>query len=200
MARAQPANASPTPEPADTPADWLLVGRLVAAQGLRGELRALPLSDFPERFTTPGRRWLRSRDGDPREVRLVAGRPLPGKDLYAIRLEGVEDRTAAEALVNHELLVEASDRPPLPPGEFHWLDLAGLEVRPLGPDGLPQAGAIGRITDLIHAGNDLLEVELGEGDRAGQRVFIPFVAAIVPEVRVEEGWIGITPPPGLLEL
>jgi len=61
---------------------------------------------------------------------------------------------------------------------------------------------IGRVLDLIHAGNDLLEVELnaaapGSGPR---RVFIPFVEAIVPVVNLSEGWIGLTPPPGLLEL
>jgi 16S rRNA processing protein RimM len=182
------------------PAELLLVGRLVAAQGLRGELRALPLSDFPERFTQPGWRWLRNRAGDVRAVHLLAGRPLPGKDLYVVRLASIDNRTAAEAVVNQELMVDATDRPPLPPGAFHVLDLAGLEVRPLGPDGLPLAGSIGRVCDLIHGGNDLLEVELVEGDRAGQRVLIPFVEAIVPEVHLADGWIGITPPPGLLEL
>ena len=39
--------------------DWLIVGRFVGAQGLRGELRVNPASDFPERFTSPGSRWLR---------------------------------------------------------------------------------------------------------------------------------------------
>jgi len=64
----------------------------------------------------------------------------------------------------------------------------GLEVR---LEGKP----IGRVSDLIHAGNDLLEIELDS-----RKVFIPFVKAIVPEVQLEAGWIGITPPPGLLDL
>jgi 16S rRNA processing protein RimM len=34
----------------------------------------------------------------------------------------------------------------------------------------------------------------------GRRVLIPFVEAIVPQVNLQEGWIGLTPPPGLLEL
>ena len=183
----------------EPPAELLLVGRLVAAQGLRGELRVLPLSDFPERFTRSGPRWLRGRQGPARPVRLMTGRLLPGKDLYVLRLAGIDDRIAAEALVGQELLVDAADRPPLPDGEFHWLDLAGLEVRRLGAEGLTaEAPAIGRVTNLIHAGNDLLEVELS--DPPGRRVLIPFVEAIVPEVRLAEGWLGITPPPGLLEL
>lgn len=186
----------------ELPSELLVVGRFVAAQGLRGELRALPLSDFPERFTSPGPRWLRAGHGPgrqlpPRAVRLLSGRPLPGKELYVLRLDGIDDRSAAEGLVGQELLVDAADRPPLPPGQFHWLDLAGLEVRRLGPGDPAAPRAIGRVIDLIHAGNDLLEVELSD---SGRKVLIPFVQAIVPEVRVGEGWIGITPPPGLLEL
>jgi 16S rRNA processing protein RimM len=114
-----------------------------------------------------------------------------------------EVRVGAEALVGHALLVPASDRPPLAEGEFHLLDLVGLEVRLLA-DGR----GIGRVTDLLHAGNDLLEVELaaapGIGEPAEQtkprRILIPFVEPIVPEVHLGEGWLGITPPPGLLEI
>jgi 16S rRNA processing protein RimM len=186
-----PFGMSADPPPAQEPS-LLEVGRLVAPQGLHGEVRVLPLSDFPERFTSPGERWLRSRQGAIRPVHLLAGRPLPGKELYVLRLAGVDSRTAAEALVGHLLLASAADRPALEPGEFHLLDLEGLQVRLLADGSL-----IGRVRDLIHGGNDLLEVELEDGNR---RVLIPFVEAIVPEVRLEEGWIGLTPPPGLLDL
>ena len=183
----------------ETPEDLLVVGRVVAAQGLRGELRVLPLSDFPERFTTAGVRWLRRSPAAAAAVELLSGRQLPGKELFVCRFSGVDDRTAAEALVGHELLVDASERPPLAPGEFHLLDLVGLEVRLLEQPDL----TIGRVLDLLHAGNDLLEVELppaAPGHGSGRRILIPFVEAIVPTVHLEEGWIGITPPPGLLQL
>jgi 16S rRNA processing protein RimM len=170
----------------------LVVGKIVAAQGLAGEVRINPLSDFPERFTRPGPRWLRRRDGSEQPVLLLSGRQLPGKELFVVRLEGIDNRSSAEALVGQELLVPANDRPRLAPGEFHLLDLIGLEVR------LQASGErIGRVCDLLHAGNDLLDVELSAG---GQRLLIPFVEAIVPRVELAEGWIGVTPPPGLLEL
>lgn len=189
--------SSDHPAPGAAPPSGILpepleVGRLVAAQGLQGELRVLPLSDFPERFTVPGRRWLRSRQGDIREVQLRSGRRLPGKDLFVVRLEGCDDRSTAEALVGQSLLVDASDRPPLEPGEFHLLDLVGLQVRLL-----PENRPIATVTDLIHGGNDLLEIELEDG---GRRLLIPFVEAIVPEVHPQDGWVGLTPPPGLLDL
>mgnify|MGYP003331827636 CR=1 FL=1 len=121
-------------------------------------------------------------------VELLGGRQLPGKELFVVRLAGIDSREAAEALVGEQLMVRSSDRPKLAKGEFHLLDLVGLEVRLDGK-------AIGRVSDLIHAGNDLLEIEL-----ESRKVLIPFVQAIVPEVQLEAGWIGITPPPGLLDL
>ncbi|MCT0203105.1 ribosome maturation factor RimM [Synechococcus sp. CS-602] len=202
--------------------EWLVVGRVVGAQGLQGELRMLPRTDFPARFTRPGRRWLRHKRETPRQVQLLSGRQLPGRELFIVRFEGIHSREAAEALVDHDLLVSAEDRPPLAEGEFHLLDLQGLAVR-LAPEGT----VIGTVVDLIHAGNDLLEVELiapesheqppeptqDSGQAAGKtsgktsaktsaklrRVLIPFVLPIVPRVNVGEGWLEITPPPGLLD-
>jgi 16S rRNA processing protein RimM len=176
--------------------DLLVVGRCVSAQGLGGELRVLPQSDFPERFTRPGNRWLRARQGETRAVQLLAGRRLPGKELYVVRFAGINDRTAAENLVGADLLVRADDRPPLAPGEFHLLDLVGLEAR-LDADG----PAIGRVVDLLHAGNDLLDIALDASAQGpARRVLVPFVAAIVPRVEVDRGWLLLTPPAGLLEL
>jgi len=172
--------------------ELLVVGKIVAAQGLRGELRVNPLSDFPERFTKPGPRWIQLRQNPPQEVTLLSGRQLPGKELFVVRLEGINDRTAAEACVGQALLVPSGDRPKLAQGEFHLLDLVGLEVR------LLESGAVvGTVQDLIHAGNDLLEVAV---DGKQQPLWIPFVEQIVPRVELREGWIGIAPPRGLLEL
>ena len=208
-------NANPSPPPdadhlSPEGKPLLVVGTLVAAQGLAGELRILPRSDFPERFTQPGRRWLLARQGRPRAVELLGGRQLPGKSLFAVRLAGVSSRDAAEALVHQEFLVDASQRPKLAPGEFHLLDLVGLQVRLLDAAAAPSnpGEPIGRVVDLIHGGNDLLAVELapaasppaGGQPAPGRRVLIPFVEAIVPIVNLQEGWIGLTPPPGLLEL
>ena len=172
--------------------DWLPVGKIVGAQGLKGELKVNPASDFPERFTTPGPRWVRStQTSEPMQVQLQRGRQLPGRSLFIIRFEGVNDRKAAEALVGHELLVTADDRPELKDGEFHLLDLVGLEAR-LAADAAP----IGKVIDLISGGNDLLELKTADG----RSLLIPFVAAIVPEVHLTEGWLLLTPPSGLLDL
>ncbi len=170
---------------------WLTIGKIVSAQGLRGEVRVNPSSDFPERFITPGDRWIQTKNETPKKIKLTKGRKIPGKNIYVVSFEGTSDRRKAELLIGNKILVNSIDRPNLKKGEFHLLDLVGLSIR-ISIDG-PE---IGKVTNLNHAGNDLLEVKLS----TGKIVLIPFVKEIVPEININEGWLIISPPPGLLEL
>jgi len=165
---------------------------VVGAQGLGGELRVNPASDFPERFTKPGPRWLQRKGAAAQEMTLTSGRQLPGRSLFIVRFKGVDSRSAAEALVGQTLLVSSNDRPELEEGEFHLLDLVGLEARLNTHDNT----LVGTVSDLISGGNDLLEITRPDG----RKLLIPFVEQIVPEVHQKQGWLLITPPPGLLEL
>ncbi|MBE9216811.1 ribosome maturation factor RimM [Plectonema cf. radiosum LEGE 06105] len=185
---------------------WLEIGKIVAPQGLNGELRVYPDTDFPERFEVPGKRWLLRPDTtEPEEVELVKGRFLEGKNLYVIQLAGVNYRDEAEELRGCKLVVPESDRPPLGEDEYHLMDLVGLSVF------MQDSGEfIGTVVDLINAGNDLLEVRLenketrGQGDEEkipnSKTVLIPFVREIVPVVDLLNNRIEITPPTGLLEI
>jgi 16S rRNA processing protein RimM len=138
------------------PDGWLAIGTIVAPQGLDGEVRVYPDSDFPERFIEPGQRWLlRPGKIEPEPIELIEGRDIPGKGLYVLALAGIEDRKQAEALRDCVLLVPESDRPQLGEDEYHVVDLIGLAVF------LQATGeSIGTVTDVIPAGNDLLEVQL----------------------------------------
>lgn len=199
--------------------EWLEIGKIIAPQGLDGEVRVYPNSDFPERFEEPGQRWLlRPGESEPQGIELLAGRYIQGKGLYVLQLAGVEDRNQAEALRGCLLLVPQSDRPQLGEDEYHVLDLIGLEVF----NQLTQK-LVGTVVDIIPAGNDLLEVKLNQPQSAipiteqpqvitGKKrkpqpksskpktVLIPFVKAIAPIVDLQAGRIEITPPPGLLEI
>jgi len=202
--------------------DWLEIGTIVAPQGLRGELRVYPNSDFPERFEEPGQRWLqRPGDTEPQPIELLQGRFVPGKKIYVVQLAGVETREQAEALRDSRLLVPESDRPELGDDEYHVMDLLNVEVF-----NQLTGEAIGVVIDIIPAGNDLLEVKLHQQPeptaekpeapiptrtskiRKPKRkvppkpatVLIPFVKAIAPVVDLQSGRIEITPPEGLLEI
>ena len=170
---------------------WLTVGEIVAPHGLRGEVRVNPSSDFPERFLESGQRWLQDKDEEPQKIELVSGRQIPGKSIYVVSFIGIDNRNSAELLVGKKVLVNSKQRPKLEEGEFHLLDLLGLKVKLQ-----PEESEIGKITNLINAGNDLLEIELN----SGKKVLVPFVTQIVPTINLKEGWAIISPPPGLFNL
>jgi 16S rRNA processing protein RimM len=175
---------------ADRLSDWLEVGRIVASQGLKGEVRIYPDSDFPERFEQPGKRWLLCPNATaPKPIELLSGRYIPNKGLYVVQFKGVTDRNQAEALRDCRLMVPKADRPALEEGEFHVADLVGLKVFDQATQML-----VGIVTDVLAAGNDLLEVQLP----TERKVLIPFVEAIVPIVDLEQQRIEITPPTGLI--
>ncbi|WP_254173602.1 ribosome maturation factor RimM [Planktothrix pseudagardhii] len=196
------------------------IGTIVAAHGLRGEVRVYPNSDFPERFIEPGQRWLLPPgQTEPKPVEFLGGYLMPSKGIYVVEIEGIEDRTQAEALQGCPLLITDQDRPHLEEDEFYVLDLIGLEVFDQR-----KAEVIGKVIDVISAGNDLLEVELHSPTPAPDTlvadplpeqihrktkkkrkskllptVLIPFVKEIVPIVDLEQKRIEIIPPPGLIE-
>ncbi len=186
--------------------EWLEIGKIVAPQGLGGEMRVYPETDFPERFEVPGTRWLlRPGENTPTSVELLSGRYLDGKKLYVIKLAGVENRNQVEELRGCKLVVPASDRPTLAEDEYHVLDLIGVEIY------LQETGElVGTVVDVMTTGHDLLEVEVPqtEGVKQGgkkkskskKNILIPFVKAIAPVVDLSARRIEITPPPGLLEV
>lgn len=151
--------------------DWLEIGRIVAPQGLNGEVRVYPSSDFPERFLEPGERWLlRPSATEPEAIQLQSGRFLEGKGLYVLKLEGIRYRDQSEKLRGATLLVPASDRPWLDEDEYHVMDLLGLPVFH------HHTGIrIGTVKDIIPAGNDLLEVALESEDSKVQNITEPIV-------------------------
>lgn len=206
--------------------EWIEIGTIVSAQGLEGELRVYPNSDFPERFLVPGQRWMAAPgESEPQPVELLGGWLIPGKGLYVIELEGIETRDQAEGLRDYRLFVPDSDRPTLEEDEFLVRDLIDLKVM------IQATGeCIGQVINVIPAGNDLLEVKLNSPDieensstvneetleknstqtRRKKRtrkpkppqpktVLIPFVKEIVPVVDFEKGQVEITPPDGLIE-
>ena len=170
---------------------WMSIGEIIGPHGLRGDVRVKPSSEFPERFTKPGKRWIQKTDELPTEIKLKKGKLIPGKSIYVLSIEGVSTRSSAEEIIGWKLVIPIDSRPMLSKDEYHYFDLIGLEAR----IGINKT-LIGYVTDLIKGGNDLLEIELVEG----KKVLVPFVEEIVPEIEIKEKWLLINPPPGLLEL
>ena len=178
------------------PDGWMEIGSIVGAQGIKGEVKIYPNSDFPERFERAGERWLwGGRDVEPRSIQLLSGYEIPGKGLYVVKLAGIQDRSQAENLRGQMLLLPATDRPRLSPGEYHSQDLIGLPVfhQLTGAE-------VGVVADIFTAGHEILVVNVPQGDGKTVEAMIPFVKEIVPIVNLIDRRIEILPPPGLLEI
>jgi 16S rRNA processing protein RimM len=173
--------------------EWLEIGEIVSPQGLKGDLRVKNASDFPERFTNPGQRWLqRDPNSPPEAVELLSSYLIPGKNIYVVKLAQISDRLAAENLRGAKLLVAKSDRLELAPDEYHVADLIDLPVYHQ-----INGTKIGIVSAVLSVGNDILEVTL---DSQKTTVLIPFVQEIVPVVDLETKRLEINPPEGLLDL
>jgi 16S rRNA processing protein RimM len=179
----------------------LVVGVVVRAHGVRGEVVVDVRTDEPEQRFVPGS-VLQTDPGPFARVRPAgAWRPPPTLTIETLRphqgrllvtFDGIYDRNLAEELRGTALCVDSAEVPdPDDPDEFHDHQLVGLAV-------VTAAGErIGEVARVDHgAGHDMLVVRRDGGANA----LVPFVSAIVPEVDLAGGRIVVTPPEGLFDL
>jgi len=168
----------------------VLVGVVLRAHGLRGELVVEVHTDAPDERFAPGAVLVAHRPGGPDSTLTIeSARPHSGRLL--VRAVGVADRDAAESLRGVRLLIGTDALPaPADPDEFHVHQLEGLRAE------LEDGSAVGTVRDVVHGpGGELLVLARPDLPDA----LVPFVAAIVPTVDVEGGRVVLTPPDGLLD-
>ena len=173
---------------------WLVVGLITSPQGISGEIKVKSLSDFDERFTKPGRRWIQKENEIPIEFKLISGFKKPGKESFIIKFKEINNRNEAEKLKGYKVLVRVKSIPKLNDNEFHLTELVNLQVKILEKK---QLNTIGTIINLENEKNNLLVIKLFKNEK---KVLIPFVKEIVPVIDIKNKFIIIQPPPGLLEL
>jgi len=174
--------------------DWLVIGIITSSHGVEGKLNVKSLSDFKERFTQPGKRWIQKHDEEPIPCNLISGTQKPGKDSFIISLEDIKDRNEADNLKQYKLLVKSNDIPKLKSNEFHLNQLLDLDVK-LNIEG--EMKIIGKVVDLITENNNLIVIRLNKNNR---NVLIPFVKEIVTAIDQNNKYLIIDPPKGLLDL
>ena len=159
----------------------VLLGIIAGAHGIRGEVTLRSFTGAPGDIAAYGP--LTDKAGA-RQFKIRVARVTP-KGVIA-RIQGVEDRNAAEALKGTELYVERARLPKTKEAEFYHADLVGLEARDAG------GARIGAIVNVANFGaGDLLELRR---DDVKETEFIPFTNANVPEVDVAAGFAVIVPP------
>ncbi|ONM49348.1 ribosome maturation factor RimM [Nocardia donostiensis] len=170
----------------------LVVGRVAKSHGVRGELVVEVRTDEPQARFAPGAilRGRAPRAEQVREFTVESAREHSGRLL--VRLAGIDDRAAADALRGTLFVVDSADLPPSEdPDEFYDHELEGLTVQ------LADGTVVGAVIEVLHsAAGELLSVRAADD---GREILVPFVAAIVPTVSLADRLIVIDPPEGLLD-
>lgn len=166
---------------ANVPTDFVLLGRIAGAQGLKGEVKVNSFTAAPEDIAAYGP----LSDGKGQAFVIESLRLLKGMAV-AVQFEGVRDRTAAEGLKGTELYAERAKLPEPEEDEWYYADLIGLAAMS------PEGEEIGKITAVQNFGaGDLLEIKPADGR---QSLFVPFTKAAVPVVDVKAGRVVVHPP------
>jgi len=153
------------------------IGRIVGAHGTRGQVKVEPLTDFPIRLTTGTRVKINEDWRVVKEFFIHKERPI-------LRLEGITDRNAAEALRGSFVEAILTGRPPMGPDEFLVDDLVGLAVR------TTDGQELGVIDDVLrYPAQDLLKI--GE-------LLIPLVHEFVTSIDLDQGTLEVRLIPGMI--
>lgn len=173
--------------------DGVLVGRVVGAHGLRGELRVRLLDGDENHLRAVPSVLLAREEGDPRAVEARVRAVGTGRRGEArLALEGVDSREAAEALAGRLVLAHAEHLEPLRAGEYYQYELVGCRVE----DGAGRA--LGVVQGVWETGAPDVLVVVDEAG-GGRELLIPAAGEILREVDLSERRIVIEAPEGLLD-
>ena len=158
----------------------VLMAKIGAAHGIRGEVRVKPYGDAPLSFADYG--ILTTRDG---KRSFEVERARVQKTVVINKFKGIADRNQAEQLNGIDLFIDRDQLPEPEEDEFYYSDLTGLDV-------LDQTGeTLGKIIAVQDFGaGDLLEVR----PKRGRSFYIPFTKDFVPEIDLENGRVCVSLP------
>lgn len=169
--------------------ELIVVAHIVKVRGLRGEVVADLLTDFPERFeklTT-----LIGVAPDEKRRSLQIEEQWFHGDRIVFKFAGFDQIEEAKELIGYALAVPEDERMELPPDSFYDWELIGCRVQTV--DGTE----IGQVENVMRTGGvEILKVV----DETGRDRLIPMANEIVVEIDKEKKLIRIDPPEGLLEL
>ncbi len=160
------------------------IGKIVNTVGLKGEVKVYNYSDSIEIYETIESIYVEDRPTVIENVRAQ-------KNMVILKLEGADDRNAAEALRGRELYITEDDLPELPEGQYYVRDLIGMSV--IEKD----EKLLGHVTDVLqNTAQDIFEVERENGNK----LLIPKVDQFVLDIDTEKREITVKLIEGMLDL
>lgn len=166
--------------------EYLVVGSLRRAHGVRGDMLMEVLTDFPERLK-PGTAVFVG----PQHAPMLIERVRPHREGLLIGFSGVESPEATERYRNKAVYVTTADRPPLPAGQYYEHQVLGFTVV---KDETEET--IGVLSEILRTGaNDIYVVKRPDGSE----VLLPVIASVVLALEPDRRMIRVHLLPGLIE-
>ena len=168
---------------------FIVIGKITSAHGIRGEVKVYPLTDDPKRFLSMKDCHISGEDGVPVSDSSVENARID-KTMVIVKLEGVNDRTAAEALRDKYLSVDRADAVK-DDDSFFIVDMLGMTVID------DERGELGTISDVFETGaNFVISVR-----RKGKKdLLIPFLKTVCYDTDIESSVMKVKLPEGLYEI
>jgi 16S rRNA processing protein RimM len=169
--------------------DLVAVARIAKTRGIRGEVAADLLTDFPERFA--GLQLLTAVTPTGERRCLTIEEQWFHGDRIVFKFAGYDSIEEAKPLVGTVLSVPASERVQAPADHYFESELAECRVETVDGE------EIGKVREVMRTGGvELLVID----GKAGREMLIPMAADICVEINVTDKVIKVDPPEGLLEL
>ena len=168
---------------------FIVIGKITSAHGIRGEVKVYPLTDDPKRFLSMKDCHISEEDGIPVKETSVEHARID-KTMVIVKLKGCDDRNAAEALRDKYLSVDRADAVK-DDDSFFIVDLIGMTVTD------DDRGELGTIREVFETGaNFVISVK-----RKGKKdLLIPFLKAVCYDTDIEAGIMKVKLPEGLYEI
>ena len=157
----------------------IVIGKIVAPHGVRGDIRILPLTEKPEQFLDLD--YLLLQDGR----KLTIKHARFHKRMVLVTTEEIKSMNEAELLRDQEVLIKAEDLPELEEGQFYVADLIGLPVFDT------EGKQIGTFKDSLSTGSNDVYVIVVPGEKD---ILLPALKIYVKEINLAEKRIVVTLP------
>lgn len=167
--------------------DFIAIAKLLRTRGLRGEIVAEMLTDFPERFENSENVVAFGENGEKRDLKIEKFFFQKGR--VVLKFAEIDSIEEAETLKNFEVCIPESEAVELEEDEFFDWQLQECKVETI------EGEQLGQVSEVMRTGgNENLVVKGAE-----KEYLIPFVKAICTQIDLENKLILVDAPEGLLE-
>ncbi|MPW26061.1 16S rRNA processing protein RimM [Alkalibaculum sp. M08DMB] len=166
--------------------ETLVIGKIGAPHGIKGEIKVFPLTDDPSRFDALKTFYIKNKEIY-QEYSITKIKYQ--KSNLIVKLDGIDDRNSAEELKNKYVEIDRQDGIQLEEDEYYIVDLIGLKV-------YENDILLGELQDVIQSGGtDIYSIKTSAKD-----ILIPAVSQYIQEIDMGNKKIIVQLPDGLKEL